>query len=99
MEDESEALQTFQAITGADFATAEHVLEAHGWDLNKGVNFFMESSGSATASLPAREERPRFRPGASIYSTELLYVIEKQFRLSDGMFQLTSGPWKTAIQG
>lgn len=43
------AVETFQAITGADRATAEHVLEAHGWDLNRGVDFFVESAG-----LPAR---------------------------------------------
>lgn len=55
-------IATFQAITGADDETAEHVLEAHGWDLNRGVNFYMESSDldfRTPAPAPLSETRTR----------------------------------------
>ena len=42
----------FSAITGADAQTAEHTLEAFGWDLNRGVNFFLENG--ARMPLPLR---------------------------------------------
>ena len=60
MEEEG-AVDTFQAITGADQATAQHVLEAHGWDLNKSVNFFMEAAGLPVAR-PVEEEGPHPLP-------------------------------------
>lgn len=47
-----EAVATFSAITGADAQTAEHTLEAFGWDLNRGVNFFLENG--ARMPLPSR---------------------------------------------
>lgn len=59
MDDASE-VDTFQAITGADRATAEHVLEAHGYDLNRSVNFFMESAGmSAARPIDVSEPEPQ----------------------------------------
>lgn len=42
----------FSAITGADAQTAEHTLEAFSWDLNRGVNFFLENG--ARMPLPLR---------------------------------------------
>jgi hypothetical protein len=39
-------IETFQSVTGADVATAQHVLEAHAWDLNRGVEFFLEQSAA-----------------------------------------------------
>ena len=33
-------------MTGADVATAQHVLEAHAWDLNRSVEFFLEQSAA-----------------------------------------------------
>ena len=47
-----EAVATFSAITGADAQTAEHTLEAFAWDLNRGVNFFLENG--ARMPLPSR---------------------------------------------
>jgi hypothetical protein len=38
-------LDQFCGITGATEAVAEHVLEAHGGDLNAAVNFYLESGG------------------------------------------------------
>ena len=51
-----EAVATFSAITGADAQTAEHTLEAFGWDLNRGINFFMENG--ARMPLPSRAREP-----------------------------------------
>ena len=50
--DHGDAVDMFQSITGADAATAEHVLEAHAWDLTRGINFFMEG-GTAVPAAPA----------------------------------------------
>lgn len=61
MEDHEEDIATFQAITGADHETAEHVLEAHGWDLNRGVNFYMESSA---AGIPEPTQTRTWSPVA-----------------------------------
>ncbi|KAK9842580.1 hypothetical protein WJX81_007176 [Elliptochloris bilobata] len=47
-----EAIATFSSITGADAHTAEHTLKAFGWDLNRGVNFFLENG--ARMPLPSR---------------------------------------------
>lgn len=52
MESKEDKIAFFQAVTGADHETAEHVLEAHGWDLNRGVNFYMESSAAPEAERP-----------------------------------------------
>ena len=68
MESNEDDIATFQAITGADHETAEHVLEAHGWDLNRGVNFYMESSSvgpSAELHRPPREAPRSHPPGGS----------------------------------
>lgn len=51
-----EAVATFSAITGADAQTAEHTLEAFSWDLNRGINFFMENG--ARMPLPSRAPEP-----------------------------------------
>lgn len=52
MEDsgDSQLLATFQSVTGADVATAQHVLEAHAWDLNRSVEFFLEQSAAPVPS-------------------------------------------------
>lgn len=42
-EEQSGLLAAFSELTGADHETASHVLEAHGWDLNAGVDFFLEN--------------------------------------------------------
>ena len=43
---EDQQIATFQGVTGADVATAQHVLEAHAWDLNRSVEFFLEQSAA-----------------------------------------------------
>lgn len=43
--DRDSALSVFQNLTGANRTVAEHVLDAHGWDLDSSVNFFLESEG------------------------------------------------------
>ncbi len=43
---EDQLIATFQGVTGADVATAQHVLEAHAWDLNRSVEFFLEQSAA-----------------------------------------------------
>lgn len=66
-----DAISTFQSITGADEKTAEHVLEAHAWDLNRGVNFFMESANSipaAQADFDVNGQRGK-RPANSMHTS------------------------------
>ena len=43
----------FSELTGADSETASHVLEAHGWDLNAGVDFFLENGARPAVPPPA----------------------------------------------
>ena len=53
MENEADdPVTTLCAVTGADRPTAEHILEAHGFDLNKSVNYFLEN---AATGIPAHE--------------------------------------------
>lgn len=66
MENHDEDISTFEAITGADHETAEHVLEAHGWDLNRGVNFFMESSAAGIAEPPKQRARTPEPPASGM---------------------------------
>ena len=54
-----ETICTFSGVTGADYATAQHVLEAHSWDLNNSVNFFLEQQAGAALPAPrAPQEHP-----------------------------------------
>lgn len=46
-----QVIATFQSVTGADTATAQHVLEAHAWDLNRSVEFFLEQSAAPLPRL------------------------------------------------
>lgn len=41
----SHVISQFCAVTGAPEHVAEHVLEAHAWDLNSSVEFYLESGG------------------------------------------------------
>ena len=63
--DENEAIETFTSITGADAPTAQHVLEAHGWDLNRGIEFFLESSNAPTTRQTAEDSSLRTHAGAT----------------------------------
>jgi hypothetical protein len=57
--DHEEVICTFSGVTGADYATAQHVLEAHSWDLNNSVNFFLEQQAGAALPPPrAPQEHP-----------------------------------------
>lgn len=57
-EAENDLVSLFSSVTGADAPTAQHVLEAHGWDLNNSVNFFLEQSGAAIPAPRAIQEHP-----------------------------------------
>lgn len=49
-----EQINMFCSVTGADADSALHVLEAHNWDMDRSVMFFMESGGPAPhTSRPA----------------------------------------------
>ncbi|KAK9817835.1 hypothetical protein WJX72_002895 [[Myrmecia] bisecta] len=56
----SEAVGTFVAVTGADPATAEHVLDAHNWDLSNSINWFLETvnpfRGASNQAPATRQE-------------------------------------------
>ena len=58
-QDEEQAVEMFQSITGADESTARHVLDAHSWDLNRGVSFFLEyGSGDPMVDLNGTGSSP-----------------------------------------
>lgn len=83
MEANEEDIATFQAITGVDHETAEHVLEAHGWDLNRGLNFYMESSATGNDHAPrSRLHSPGDQtPGATPYLSSVSLLVRKQKNL------------------
>lgn len=59
-----ELVNTFSAVTGADVETANHVLEAHAWDLNNSVEFFLEqSANNCPLPLPAHQQAHPFANG------------------------------------
>lgn len=43
--DRDEALALFEGLTSAPPHVAEHVLDAHGWDVNSAVEWYLESGG------------------------------------------------------
>jgi hypothetical protein len=45
MADHPRLIEEFIAITGSPRHVAEHILEAHGWNLEPSVNFYLESGG------------------------------------------------------
>lgn len=61
-------VQMFCSVTGADGDTAEHVLEAHGWDLNRSVEFFLENGAAAH---PSRQAVPAAPPGFQAAQTPI----------------------------
>lgn len=46
-------VQTFCSVTGADADTAVHVLEAHNWDMDRSVMFFLEGGAPAQPTTAA----------------------------------------------
>ena len=59
MAEHEETIATFSGVTGADYATAQHVLEAHNFDLNNSVNFFLEQQGSGVLPAPRAVQEHR----------------------------------------
>lgn len=45
-------IKMFCSVTGADADSALHVLEAHNWDMDRSVMFFMEPGAPAPQSRP-----------------------------------------------
>jgi len=57
------AVAQFAAVTGADAATAAHVLDAHSWNADAAVAFFLDGGmggggGGAQRPRPRRGRRP-----------------------------------------
>ena len=55
-------IKTFCSVTGADADSALHVLEAHNWDMDRSVMFFLEGGASAPRQnqpAPAAPAPPR----------------------------------------
>lgn len=55
-------IKTFCSVTGADADSALHVLEAHNWDMDRSVMFFLEGGASAPRQnqpSPAAPAAPR----------------------------------------
>lgn len=42
---EEQMIQEFVGVTDAPLHVARHILEAHGWDLDTSVSFYIESGG------------------------------------------------------
>lgn len=62
-------IKTFCSVTGADADSALHVLEAHNWDMDRSVMFFLEGGASAPRQnqpAPAAPAAPR----ASFHSAQ-----------------------------
>lgn len=53
---EQELIGQFSSVTGADIVTAQHILEAHAWDLNNSVEFFLEQG--INPCPPSLQEHP-----------------------------------------
>ena len=84
-----DSIEMFQAITGADRPTSEHVLEAHGWDLNRSVNFFMES---ATLPIARAEAEPaRERLGDRMPTSERRSAIKEQLNAARQLRKSNAG--------
>ena len=49
-----EQIKMFCSVTGADSDSALHVLEAHSWDMDRSVMFFMEGGVPASAPQQSR---------------------------------------------
>lgn len=66
----SEVVSQFCSITGAPEHVAEHVLEAHEWDLNSSVEFYLESGGvgHGNGSLGGVGEAETAEPRPPIFS-------------------------------
>lgn len=52
MANREQHVETFQAVTNTDSDTAERVLSAHRWDLDRAVEFFMEQGMEGVEALP-----------------------------------------------
>lgn len=50
---DSGLIEEFVAVTGAGEQVAEHILEAHDWNLPSSINFYIESGGVGHGSEPA----------------------------------------------
>lgn len=61
---EPEAIDQFVLITGAPVHIATHVLEAHDWDVDAAVNFYLESGGVGHGNfgLPTEQVLPEPAP-------------------------------------
>lgn len=59
---QSGQVQTFCSVTGADADTAVYVLEAHSWDLDRSVMFFLEGGPPAQPStVPYPTVQPEYQ--------------------------------------
>ncbi|PSC74230.1 acetolactate synthase [Micractinium conductrix] len=58
--DRDEALMLFESLTAAPPHVAEHVLEAHGWEVNSAVEWYLESGGVGHGAGPAGEAAAGF---------------------------------------
>ncbi len=58
--EEANKVTQFCEICGSDRETAEHVLDAHSWDLDRSIGFFLEHGASMPSGAPqhATELRP-----------------------------------------
>ena len=54
-------IKTFCSVTGADADSAVHVLEAHNWDMDRSVMFFLEGGAAA----PRQNQPAPAAPAAS----------------------------------
>ena len=64
---EERTIQEFVGVTDAPLQVARHILEAHGWDLDTSVSFYIESGGVGHG---AAEDMACSPPGHELQPTE-----------------------------
>ena len=76
------AIAAICEFTGADAATAEHVLDAHGWALDAAVAFHLESGGAGERPPAPRSDSPVIVSGGG--SPPYVMVDEDEVRDEEG---------------
>ena len=67
-------IKTFCSVTGADADSALHVLEAHNWDMDRSVMFFME--GGVPAPRQSNAAYPATGPASRQQVTQAPIAID-----------------------
>ena len=84
-------IKTFTSVTGADDDTALHVLEAHNWDVDRSVMFFLEGG-------PSAQPQPRSVPAPSGLPAASAPPAPSAVRVADAPIDLDDDPEQNASE-